>query len=147
MSTTLSISSHDTIVNEISRHYGRHYQCRLISLGDTNRTTLVGRLCSVSPVPSLVMVYLKYDARHNVCAYLDVTNASTFGFRDAFSWLSRSKEVWVTEDTIREVLNNGEERRHKINANMDDIIACFNRMGYVGNFKKDLVIKTMLSRE
>ncbi|KAI3808061.1 hypothetical protein L1987_24002 [Smallanthus sonchifolius] len=55
--------------------------------------------------------------------------------------------VRVTEDTIREVLNNGDERRHKINANMDDINQCFNRMGYVGNFKKDLVIKTMLSRE
>ncbi|KAI3808051.1 hypothetical protein L1987_23992 [Smallanthus sonchifolius] len=99
-----------------------------------------------------VMVYLKYDARHNVCAYLDVTDASTVGFNDALSWLSRSKDSHaisfrVTEDTIREVLNNGDERRHKINANMDDIIACFNRMGYVGNFKKDLVIKTMLSRE
>ncbi|KAI3808060.1 hypothetical protein L1987_24001 [Smallanthus sonchifolius] len=42
-----------------------------------------------------------------------------------------NQEVRVTEDTIREVLNNGDERRHKINANMDDIIACFNRMGYM----------------
>ncbi|KAI3808054.1 hypothetical protein L1987_23995 [Smallanthus sonchifolius] len=122
------------------------------------QTTLVGRLCSVSPDPSLgdtvlrhchIMVYLKYDARHNVCAYLDVTDARIFGFKNPASICATilNQEVRVTEDTIREVLNNGDERRHKINANMDDIIACFNRMGYVGNFKKDLVIKTMLSRE
>ncbi|KAI3808059.1 hypothetical protein L1987_24000 [Smallanthus sonchifolius] len=94
-----------------------------------------------------VMFYLKFDARHNVCAYIDVTYASTVGFRDALSWLSRSKDSHAISYTIREVLNNGDERRHKIKANMDYNIACFNRMGYVGNFKKDLVIKTMLSRE
>ncbi|KAI3808057.1 hypothetical protein L1987_23998 [Smallanthus sonchifolius] len=94
-----------------------------------------------------VMVFLKFDARHNVCAYIDDTYASTVGFRDALSWLSRSKDSHAISYTIREVLNNGDERRHKIKANMDYIIECFNRMGCVGNFKKDLVIKTMLSGE